>query len=154
MPRSSGTRRSTRSTCYEAELAALEAARTNVPDPRAGFHWTDVTGLGAGGEPYDAVIMNPPFHQGRAAEPDLGAGFIAAAARILKPHGRLVMVANRQLPYEAALDAAFRRWTRLEEAGGYKLLEAEGPRRRGPAAERPIAAAGAGGYGGARRGRP
>jgi len=115
---------------HEAELAALEAARINVADPRARFHWSDVTALGAGVAPYDAVIMNPPFHQGRAAEPDLGAAFIAAAARVLKPHGRLTMVANRQLPYEAALDAGFRRWTRLGEAGGYKLLEAEAPRRR------------------------
>ena len=72
-------------------------------DPRARFHWTDVPGLGAGVPPYDAVITNPPFHQGRAAEPDLGAAFIAAAARILKPSGQLLMVANRQLPYEAVL---------------------------------------------------
>ena len=89
-----------------------------------------MTRLGAGGGPYDAVIMNPPFHQGRAAEPDLGVGFIAAAARILKPQGRLTLVANRQLPYEAALEAGFRRWATLGEAGGYKLLEAEAPRRR------------------------
>ena len=114
---------------HEAELAALDAARVNVADPRARFHWSDVTALGAGVAPYDAVIMNPPFHHGRAAEPDLGAAFIAAAARVLKPHGRLTMVANRQLPYEAALDAAFRRWTKLGEAGGYKLFEAEAPRR-------------------------
>jgi 16S rRNA (guanine1207-N2)-methyltransferase len=114
---------------HEAELLALEAARANVPDARARFHWSDVARLGKGAGPCDAVIMNPPFHQGRAAEPDLGAGFIAAAARVLKPQGRLTMVANRQLPYEAPLDAAFRRWTKLGEAGGYKLLEAEGPRR-------------------------
>jgi 16S rRNA (guanine1207-N2)-methyltransferase len=114
---------------HEAELMALEAARANVPDARARFHWSDVARLGKGAGPCDAVIMNPPFHRGRAAEPDLGAGFIAAAGRVLKPQGRLTMVANRQLPYEAALDAAFRRWTKLGEAGGYKLLEAEGPRR-------------------------
>jgi 16S rRNA (guanine1207-N2)-methyltransferase len=115
---------------HEAELVALDAARLNVADPRARFHWSDATRLGAGAGPYDAVIMNPPFHQGRAAEPDLGAAFIAASARMLKPHGRLMMVANRQLPYEAVLDAGFRRWTKLGEEGGYKLFEAEGPRRR------------------------
>jgi 16S rRNA (guanine1207-N2)-methyltransferase len=115
---------------HEAELMALDAARQNVADPRARFHWSDVTRLGPGVPPYDAVIANPPFHQGRAAEPDLGAAFIAAAARILKPHGRLMLVANRQLPYEAALDAVFRRSSKLGEEGGYKLFEAEGPRRR------------------------
>ena len=79
--------------------------------------------------PYDAVIANPPFHQGRAAEPDLGAAFIAAAARILKPSGRLLLVANRQLPYEAAVAAAFRHWEKLAEDGVYKVIQAERPRR-------------------------
>ena len=51
--------------------------------------------------------MNPPFHRGRAAEPEIGAGMIRAAAKALKPGGRLFMVANRQLPYETVLAAVF-----------------------------------------------
>ena len=88
-----------------------------------------MTRLGAGAPPYDAVIANPPFHQGRAAEPDLGAAFVAAAARILKPSGRLFLVANRQLPYEAVLAIAFREWEKLAEDGTYKVIRAERPRR-------------------------
>jgi 16S rRNA (guanine1207-N2)-methyltransferase len=114
---------------YEAEALALDAARTNLADPRLGFHWSDATGLGPGVPPYDWVIMNPPFHQGRAGEPDLGAAFIVAAARILKPAGRLLLVANRQLPYEATLAARFRRWEKLAEDGAYKVLLAERPAR-------------------------
>jgi 16S rRNA (guanine1207-N2)-methyltransferase len=114
---------------YEAEATALDAARANVADPRARFHWSDVTSLGAGGAPYDAVIANPPFHQGRRAEPDLGAAFIKSAARILRPQGRLMMVANRQLPYEATLAAAFRHVEKLDEAGAYKVILAERPHR-------------------------
>lgn len=114
---------------YEAEAMALDAARANLADPRVDFHWCDAARLGPGVPPYDAVITNPPFHQGRAAEPDLGAAFITAAARILKPSGRLLMVANRQLPYEAVLDAAFRHWERLSDHGGYKVIEAQRPRR-------------------------
>lgn len=114
---------------FEAEALALDAARANVTDARAEFHWTDVAALGPGVPPYDAVLMNPPFHRGRAAEPELGAAFIATAARILKPSGRLLMVANRQLPYEAVLDAQFREWERLSEDGGYKVIRAERPRR-------------------------
>ncbi len=57
--------------------------------------------------------------------------FIAAAARILKPGGRLLMVANRQLPYEAALTARFRQWERLHEDGFYKVVMAQGPKRDG-----------------------
>ncbi len=57
---------------YEAEALALDAARANVTDPRARFHWCDATGLGRGIPPYDAVVTNPPFHSGRASDPDLG----------------------------------------------------------------------------------
>ncbi|TPE48843.1 class I SAM-dependent methyltransferase [Amaricoccus solimangrovi] len=118
---------------YEAEARALDMARLNVSDPRASFHWSDVGALGRGIPPYDRVIANPPFHRGRAAEPALGEAFIAAAARLLKPSGQFLMVANRQLPYEAALDARFRQWERLSEEGGYKVLCATRPRtdRRG-----------------------
>jgi 16S rRNA (guanine1207-N2)-methyltransferase len=113
---------------YEAERLALDAARANVADPRARFQWSDATRIGIV-RPYDAVIANPPFHQGRAAEPDLGAAFIATAARILRPAGRFFMVANRQLPYEARLDAAFRHWEKLSEDGIYKILAADRPRQ-------------------------
>ena len=97
------------------------------------------------------MIANPPFHQGRAAEPDLGAAFIAAAARILKPSGRLLLVANRQLPYEAALAAALPpAGEKLSEDGAYKVFAAERPaprltarsrRRRCPIRRRPAATA-------------
>lgn len=112
---------------HEAEARALEAARLNVRDPRAAFRWTDVTRLS--GARYDWVLTNPPFHQGRAAEPGLGAAFIAAAARVLKPSGRLLLVANRSLPYEAPLGAAFKSVAALAEDSIYKVIEAERPRR-------------------------
>jgi 16S rRNA (guanine1207-N2)-methyltransferase len=114
---------------HEAEARALEAARLNLTDPRAHFHWTDVTRMTdrAG---YDWVITNPPFHRGRAAEPTLGAAFIAAAARILRPGGRLVLVANRNLPYEAPLARAFREVRPLAEDNAFKVIEAARPIRR------------------------
>jgi 16S rRNA (guanine1207-N2)-methyltransferase len=110
---------------YEAEGLALDAARQNVTDPRAAFHWSDVRALRRGDGPFDWAIANPPFHQGRAAEPEL-----AAAARILRPGGRFLMVANRQLPYEAPLAAAFRTVERLSEDTRFKVLGASHPLRR------------------------
>lgn len=112
----------------EAQGAALECARRNVTDPRAVFHWADVTSWDAQGG-LDAVVMNPPFHSGRAAEPDLGRAFIARAAQLLKPGGRLFMVANRHLPYEASLREQF---VDVAEFGGtskFKLLGAKLPSR-------------------------
>ncbi|WP_118134246.1 class I SAM-dependent methyltransferase [Oceanicella sp. SM1341] len=115
---------------YEADHAALEAARTNVTDPRASFHWADATGLGKRDGPFDVVITNPPFHTGRAAEPALGQAFIAAAARVLTPGGRLWLVANRQLPYEAALDQVFVERETVANAGGFKVMTGFRPRKR------------------------
>lgn len=114
---------------YEADHAALEAARQNVTDARAHFHWADATSLTRPDPPFDAVICNPPFHLSRRAEPELGRAFIATAARILKPHGKALLVANRQLPYEAALGAAFRSVQRLDQISAFKLFLAGRPAR-------------------------
>lgn len=110
---------------YEAEYEALEAARRNVHaqavTPR--FFWHDLLGE-AVGERYDAIVMNPPFHRARAAEPEIGAGMIRAAARALKPGGRLLMVANRQLPYEPVLKAGFSSFAEIARDGVFKVLSA------------------------------
>ncbi|MFO1071104.1 MAG: methyltransferase, partial [Geminicoccaceae bacterium] len=90
----------------DAEARAVEAAAANVVDPRVTCHWLDLTAEPAPAI-YDTIVCNPPFHSGRAAEPALGQAMIAAAARALRPGGRRVMVANRGLPYEPALAAAF-----------------------------------------------
>lgn len=116
---------------YEAEQRALELAPINLarldlggrPLPRVEYHWHDVTaGLD---ERYDVIVSNPPFHaQGRAERPDLGRRFIAVAAGALKPGGRLWLVANRHLPYEAELAAHFARVRTVALESGFKVIEA------------------------------
>ncbi|MBM1220248.1 class I SAM-dependent methyltransferase [Ponticoccus sp. SC2-23] len=112
----------------EAEADALDCARLNITDDRAAFHWADARDFTAD-QPFDTVVCNPPFHTSRKAEPSLGEAFIAAAARLLSPQGELWLVANRHLPYEAALREAF---TTVEEAGGdsaFKIFRAARPKR-------------------------
>jgi 16S rRNA (guanine1207-N2)-methyltransferase len=109
---------------FEAESRALDLARTNLAhDPRASFHWHDVCdGIPPG---YDFIVTNPPFHaQGRADRPDLGKRFIEVAAAALAPGGRLFLVANRHLPYEAVLEKGFAQVRTLAVAGGFKVVEA------------------------------
>lgn len=109
----------------EADHAALDCAKANVTDPRARFHWADARNFKLP-EPVNGVIMNPPFHVGRSAEPALGASFIRAAAGLLTGAGRLWMVANRHLPYEAELAQHF---ADVSEIGGdnrFKILTATG----------------------------
>lgn len=115
----------------EADHRMLELAQANVDDPRAAFHWADATRF-APEAPFDVIVSNPPFHVGRKADPDLGRAFIASAARMLSQNGRFFMVANRHLPYEAALKGAFGHGRLLGELEGYKIYEAAKPRRVRP----------------------
>lgn len=116
---------------YEAEARALELARANLarlfPDGGGAhvaleYQWHDVTtGLP---KTYDFIVSNPPFHVGRADLPALGRAFIAAAAGALVPNGRLWLVANRHLPYEAELAAGFARVRVVADERGFKVIEA------------------------------
>lgn len=112
----------------EAEALALDCARLNVTDPRAQFLWQDATAFRPE-RPYDGIVMNPPFHQGRAADPGIGRAFIAAAQRMLGRDGQLWLVANRHLPYEQALNAAFRTVTEIAGDRAFKVLHASRPNR-------------------------
>lgn len=114
----------------EAEHTALECARRNITDARAQFHWSDATQWQT---PMlaDTVIMNPPFHTTRRAEPKLGRSFIQAAAQMLKPRGHLWLVANRHLPYETDMKELFRETSEVGGDNRYKILSGVKAARKG-----------------------
>lgn len=112
----------------EGDHSALACAQLNVTDPRAGFHWADATRWSPD-HPVDTVVMNPPFHNSREADPGIGQAFIETAARILTPSGALWMVANRHLPYETTLDARFAQVDRVAGDNRFKVLRATRPSR-------------------------
>ena len=110
-------------TLVDLDRRAVEAARRNVEDPRAAFDWADVRTLAETGD-LDFAVTNPPFHDGGAEDRRLGQTFIRKAAGLLRRGGTLWLVANRHLPYEAELTAAFSRVVPHGEGAGYKLYEA------------------------------
>jgi 16S rRNA (guanine1207-N2)-methyltransferase len=112
-------------TLVDIDHRAVDAARRNITDPRAQFAWADLrhTVLPATG--LDFVVMNPPFHDTGVEDQTVGQMFIARAAAMLRPWGVCWMVANRHLPYEAALRQHFKTVTLVNEAGGYKIYKAE-----------------------------
>ncbi len=113
----------------EADYAALEAARENITDVRATFHWADALTFRPKAA-VDHVVMNPPFHQGRAVDARLGQDFIRAAAGMLGPKGQLWLVANRHLPYETVLSDVFHNVHPLAQTPSFKLFHATSPKRR------------------------
>ena len=112
----------------EAEHAALACARANLDDARARFHWADVRAMPLARAGHETVVANPPFHDGREVSLALGTAFLEAGARLLKPSGRLWVVANRTLPYERVLERAFVEWSEVGGDRTYKLLCAARPR--------------------------
>ena len=111
-------------TLVEIDRRAVEAAKRNVSDPRAAVLWADLATGPAGLANLDAVVMNPPFHQGGVEDQGLGQGFVATAAKALRRGGALWLVANRHLPYEGVLKPLFTRVEARAEARGFKVFEA------------------------------
>ena len=115
---------------YEAEHRAIACAEKTLEGfENITISWADVT-RDVSETRYDFVMMNPPFHVGRADAANLGQAFIQAASRALKPGGSLYMVANRHLPYEATIKACFKQFEIIEDAGGYKIIRADRPKRQ------------------------
>jgi len=113
----------------EASESALDCARENISDARLKLHWADARTWRPEAL-LDTVICNPPFHTGRAADPDLGRGFIKAAAAMLKPAGQLWLVANRHLPYEVTMADNFKEGKEITGDNRFKLLWAARPSRK------------------------
>ncbi|TMJ21868.1 MAG: class I SAM-dependent methyltransferase [Alphaproteobacteria bacterium] len=95
----------TRLDLIDAEHLALDAARANLTDSRASFHWLDLTREAAPAA-YDAIVCNPPFHTGRASTP------------------AFYMVANRGLPYEPLLKANFTAFETLADNNKFRVSRA------------------------------
>jgi 16S rRNA (guanine1207-N2)-methyltransferase len=70
------------------------------------------------------VAVNPPFHLDRRNDYRTAERFVADAARVLRPGGRLFLVANRFLPYEANVRDVFGEVERAFDDRSYKVLAA------------------------------
>jgi len=111
-------------TAVEVEWDGCEAIRANLSDPRLTCVWGDATTRRG---PYDTIVMNPPFHQGRKGDPSLGQAFITSARASLAPRGTLWMVANAHLPYEGVLTSGFAEVRQHPAPKGFKIYQAQRP---------------------------
>lgn len=115
--------------CIDADSRAVSLCEKNIRDIKSGvesaFLWADITDRGdfvpSG---LDAIVMNPPFHEGKAQKIEAGAAFIARAASCLGPGGVLWMVANAHLPYEDILSSCFADHQKIRQENGFKIIRA------------------------------
>ncbi len=115
---------SARATLADGDARAIASAQRNAERlgvlARCEIVWWDAR------EPFpdqsgDLVLLNPPFHTGRAVDLEPARAMFKRAGESLKPGGTALIVANRTLPYEKDLQAVGRLQV-LTETRHYKLL--------------------------------
>jgi 16S rRNA (guanine1207-N2)-methyltransferase len=103
-----------RSAARNAALAGITDARVLASD----------VGDAVRGERFDVVVTNPPFHTGKGTDLAVPLQFIRESWELLRPGGQLLLVANRTLPYEAAVSDWFGERRTLHDGRRFKVLAA------------------------------
>lgn len=111
-------------TLIDIDRRAVECARHNIDDARAAFVWGDVRDADVVPTDLDFVVMNAPFHDAGREQRGLALRFVQRAAEALRKGGTCLMVANRHLPYEAAMTPLFRQIAPVIESASFKIFEA------------------------------
>lgn len=91
---------SARDVSWSAVASTMETAAANDVDVDA--TWGDGL-MGYDDEAFDALVTNPPFHQGIAKESEPTLEMFSEAARVLRPGGQLWCVYNSHLPWRHEL---------------------------------------------------
>jgi len=112
-------------TLLDADVRAIDCATANAAclglSDRCSLAWWEAA------EPlpaadFDLVLLNPPFHAGKAVDLDPARTLFERLGEGLAKGGLALVVANRTLPYEHDL-ARIGQLTARAETRGYKVLE-------------------------------
>ena len=112
-------------TMLDDDALAIESARRSAKLNDGTPHLVASDGFSALDPEQDRfhwIVSNPPFHRGSATDYTVVEQFITRAGRHLLPNGNIMLVANRHLPYERLLHAAFGKVRTMAESGGFKVL--------------------------------
>ena len=103
------------------DAVALQALRENVAGARGilGASLAD-----AGRQAYDAILSNPPLHQGIAEDHALIEQLIGSAPASLAPGGILQIVVQRRVPLDRRLAQHFGEVSIVAETGRYRVWRA------------------------------
>ncbi|MHB1296355.1 MAG: methyltransferase [Anaerolineae bacterium] len=74
---------------------------------------------------FSLIVSNPPFHAGYAVSYNAVESFVRGAYDALEPRGRLVLVANRFLPYDRLMREIFGAVGTVASTSKYHVLAAE-----------------------------
>lgn len=111
--------------CLDADYRSVGLCEDNIRDFDAAkeFIWCDLTQPQNALRNLDFVVMNPPFHEGKNQDVQVGYDFIRSSHAALRRHGVLWIVANAHLPYEQVLENTFFKVQKACEVSGFKVFE-------------------------------
>lgn len=89
------------------------------------LHIQAVTGIQDAPQQLDAIVSNPPFHQGIHTDYAASEGLCKQAKQHLTLKGELWIVANRFLNYALLIEQQFGRCNTLADQQGFKVLYAQ-----------------------------
>ena len=113
-------------TLVDTSVLALEAAARTFARNQLTFEQVAPADVfdGVTGD-FDLIISNPPFHQGIATNYDTVGAFLSDCAGHLRPGGRLLIVANKFLPYERLMAQALQPPAVIAQDAQYKVLSSK-----------------------------
>lgn len=115
----------------ESHLSVQSARRTLEPFAHAQARVDDVLASVADAS-VDLVLCNPPQHQAAALSQTLLQRFVEESARVLRPDGKALMVANRHVNLNVALQSSFARVRILDQDRRFMVCEGVAPFSAGP----------------------
>lgn len=110
--------------CVDADLRAVHMCEKNCIEYKDKYEciWIDLACPYSNLKNLDFIIMNPPFHEGKTEDTNIGKTFILNASKALRKNGKLYLVANKHLPYEDILKHHFSNVKTLEQKNGFKVF--------------------------------
>jgi 16S rRNA (guanine1207-N2)-methyltransferase len=112
----------------DTDLRAVRSARYTLEAnsvPNADVLLSDGVSRVISREPFDVVITNPPFHQGREVDYAVAHQFVRDSQKVLRPGGRLFLVANRFIGYDDLIGQTFGNVDTAYSGSGYHVLTAQ-----------------------------
>ena len=112
-------------TATDSNIAAVAACAQNILQEN--IHGTALATdcAAALDEPFDAILCNPPFHQGFDVESELTLRFLRATQRLLVRGGRALFVVNQFIPLEQKAVGLFKKIDIVARNRSFKLVALE-----------------------------
>lgn len=114
----------------DVNLLAIQAAKENIR--RLGLAGCRAFGSDVyahcGGERYDLIVSNPPFHRGKEVDHTVADRLIEGAADHLRPGGSLIVVVNAFLAYGKRMGQVFGQVETVVATRQFHVLRASKPR--------------------------